>query len=208
MEEKRFVIRKGIRDNSPRQLILNEEFISFSGRQNDVITFAKNEIAEYSFGIKLMEYDIAFGREYIIALRNYKKQVLKINFKTYFGRKKKEYNKLYSEILSAIWNLYFDDLVGEFILKLDNGESITIGEVDIDQSGIYINPSSSFTKKRVKIPWENVRTSDYATYFAIYDSSSAMEINRGYKYLDDWNTPVLYSVVRTILKRKNIEDKG
>jgi hypothetical protein len=55
------------------------------------------------------------------------------------------------------------------------------------------------------IPWEEVRTRDYRNYFAIYSIENPTNINRGYNYKDDWNTGVLYSVVRTILNTKKIE---
>lgn len=209
MEEKQFVIRRGIRDNSPRQLILNEKFLSFESKiKNEPIVFSKDEIAEYSFGINFMRYDIAFGREYVISIRNDKKQTLKINFKTYFGRKKKVYNQLYTQIISELWNFYFDDVVTNYLEKYEAEEEFKIGEVEFDSQGITISTNSSIKQKSAKIPWEKIRTTDYATYFAIYSIDDAMNINRGYNYLSDWNTPVLYSVVRTILKRKNIENKG
>ncbi len=55
------------------------------------------------------------------------------------------------------------------------------------------------------IPWEKVRTQNYYTYFAIYSEDDARHTNTVHSYKEDWNTNVLYSVLRTILKAKNIE---
>ena len=66
--------------------------------------------------------------------------------------------------------------------------------------------SAIFKHKRVEISWENIRTKSYHTYFAIYSVENPSEINRGYNYKEDWNTNVLHSVLRTLLKRKGIEN--
>ena len=52
------------------------------------------------------------------------------------------------------------------------------------------------------IEWNNVRIKSYISYFAIYSSVNPSEINRGYSYLNDWNTYVLFKVLRNILDAK------
>jgi hypothetical protein len=57
MIQKEFVIRRGITDNHPRQLIINENFLTFESNDlatNQFTTFSKDQIAEYSFGVKWM----------------------------------------------------------------------------------------------------------------------------------------------------------
>jgi hypothetical protein len=209
MSQKEFIIRRGITDNYPRKLILNQNEIKFDSKDlknNSFITFQKNEIAEYHFGVNWMRYEFVFGREYVISIRNYDNEVIKINFKTYFGRRKNEYHKLCNEILASLWELYFGEIATNYIRRQELGEEFKIGEVTFNKDGLNILSTASLKSKNEFISWEKVRTRSYMTYFAIYSKDDAMNINRGYSYLNDWNTNVLHSVVKTILLRKNIEN--
>jgi hypothetical protein len=206
MDEKEFIIKRGITDNHPRQLIFNENFLRFENKDlagNQFTTFQKNQITDYSFGVKWMRYYFVFGREYIITIKNAQNQIIKINFKTYFGRKKKEYNELYTNIVTDLWKYYFEQQAINFINKNEAGEEFEIGEVLFTEEGIIIKTNSSIRQKKALIPWEKVQTKNYATYLAIYAVDDAATTNRGYSYLNDWNTNVLYCVIRTILSRKN-----
>ena len=42
-------------------------------------------------------------------------------------------------------------------------------------------------------------TKDYYTYFTIFSKSNALNINRGYSYMYDWNTDLLFNVINTFL---------
>lgn len=209
MGQKEFIIRRGITDNYARKLILNKNELKFDSKDlkdDSFITFQKNEIAEYNFGVKWMRYKFVFGREYVISIRNHDNQVIKINFKTYFGRKKKEYHKLCNEILVSLWDLYFSEIATNYIKRHEAGEEIQIGQVTLTKDGLTILSTASLKQKNEFISWDKVRIRNYAAYFAIYSKDDAMNINRGYSYLNEWNTNVLHSVVKTLLKRKEIEN--
>ena len=207
MKEKQFIIRRGITDNCERQLIINEDFLKFENKDlvnHEFTTFLKEDIAEYSYGVKWMRYKFVFGREYVISVRNHNNQIIKINFKTYFVRKKKVYHKLCNDILITLWDCHFDKITNDFIKKQEAGDEFNIGEVTFNKEGLVIISNSSLKQKSEFISWEKVRIKNYATYFSIYNQDDAMNINRGYSYLNDWNTAVLHSVTKTLLKRKNI----
>jgi len=209
MQESNFIIRRGITDNASRELIINPNFLKFENKdliKNSFTIFEKNQIEDYRFGVKWMKYYFTFGREYIIEVKNSNNEILKINFKTYFGRKKKEYHNLCNQILSALWDNYFEELVKKYIQKHECGEEFSIGEVSFLKEGIIIKTNSSIKIKKALIPWEKVRTKTYVTYFAIYAVDKAAETNRGYSYLNDWNTAVLRNVLASLLKMKNIKD--
>lgn len=207
-KELEFIIKRGVTDNAPRQLILNPEFIQFES--NDLVTnlyttFQKNEIAEFRYGMKWITFKITFGREYFIYIRNDKNKIIKINFRTYFGRKKTEYHKLYSDIVQNLRRIYFEEKVLESIKKHENDEEFTIGKVNFNKDHIKIKVSGIINETEKIITWKNIRTKDYVSYFAVYSAEDPSKINRGYSYLNDWNTSVLYSVLRTILRNKGIE---
>lgn len=207
MNQKEFIIRRGITDNYPRKLFINENELKFESkdlRNDSFITFKKDQILEYSYGVKWMQYKFTFGREYIISIRSNDNQVIKINFKTYFGRKKDEYHKLCNDILLSLWDFYFGDLTSNYIQKSEQGEEFKIGEVIFNKDGLSIISNSSLKQKNVLIPWEKVRTKRYSTYFAIYSKDDAVNVNRGYSYLNDWNTTVLLNVLNAVLTKKNI----
>ena len=203
-----FSIKRSLLDHSDRTLTISEDFLKFQNKdlkENPFTIFKKEEIAEYRYGIRWISFRVTYGRDYQIFIRNKKGKILKINFKSFFGQNKKEYYQKYIEILDVLWDNFFAKIAEDFLKKFRNNESFKIGNVDFDETGITIAVSGIAKTTKTKIAWENVRTKNYYTYFAIYSSEMPSEINRGYNYHDDWNTGVLYSVLRTILKSKNIE---
>ncbi len=209
MEEIQFSIIRGFLDNRKRQLILNPEFIRFEDKDlvSDSFTqFNKSSITEFRYGINWINgIEFTIGREYQIFIRNQENQVLKLNFKSFYGFKKKEYHRNYIKILGTLWDFYFSDISWNFINKFQREEEFKIGNVAFTKDNITISVSGILKEERKIIPWENVRTKDYQTYFAIYSIEDSLDINRGYSYLDEWNTGILYSVVKSILDVKKIE---
>ena len=208
-KELEFIVRRGLTDNAPRKLSLNSKFIQF--QSNDLVTnlyttFDKKEIVEFRFGMKWITFTITIGREYFIYIRNNENKILKINFRTYFGRKKNEYHHLFSDIIQNIRKIYFDEIVFEFIKKHENKENFAIGDVKFNDKGITIKTSGILNVIEKIIDWNNIRIKSYITYFSIYSSENPININRGFSYLDDWNTYVLFEVIGTILNTKGIEN--
>jgi hypothetical protein len=206
--ELEFIIKRGITDNTPRKLVFNPEFIKFESNDlssNLYTTLNKNEITEFRYGMKWITFNVTFGRQYFIYIRNRENKIIKINFRTYFGRKKSEYQKLYSDIVQNLRIRYFEEKVEELIKKYENNEDFIVGEVHFykENIGIKLNGIINVTEKL--IPWEKIRTKNYISYLAVYNVDEPSTINRGYSYLKDWNTSVLYSVLRTILRNKGIE---
>ncbi len=198
-----FTIRRGILDNAPRKLILNPEYIKFEN--NDSITnlnttFYKDEISEFRFGMKWISLEVTFGREYFIYIKNKESKVLKINFRTYFGNKKTEYQNLYREIIINLEKLYFGDIVDKYLKMFVENENFQIGEANFSKENISMKVNG--TEKAIS--WDKVKFKEYYTYFAIYSSENPESINKGFYYLEDWNSLVLNSVLKSILKHKGI----
>ncbi|CCB69355.1 Hypothetical protein FBFL15_1272 [Flavobacterium branchiophilum FL-15] len=203
-----FTIIRGIIDNAQRKLILKQEFIQFESNDrvsNPYTTFKSNEILEFRYGMKWITFKLTFGREYFIYIKNNQNKIIKINFRTYFGRKKTEYHNLYGNIIQNIIKFYFDNRVVEYIKRYENKEAFTIGEVKFSVDGVTIQVSGIINHSEKMIAWNNIRTKDYISYFSIYSAEDPSKINRGYSYLNDWNTYVLYCVLRSILNSQGIE---
>lgn len=200
-------IQRGFFDNSKRQLTISPEYTEFEEknlRSAPLTRFNKNEITDCRFGVK-WHSGIYFmiGREFKIFLRNRDKQVLEINFNSYLGIKKKELGELYVQIVKKLWEFYFTDITSDLLSKFKSGEDIQVGEAKISREGITIKTGGIITEKDKTIPWGKVGIRNYNTYFAIYSTEDSASINKGFSYLDNWNTLVLSNVVQTILATKN-----
>lgn len=200
--------KRSILDSHPRELYLHPDFIQFTNKDlatAKVSTFKLADIKDFRYGIRWYRYYFVFGREYQIYIRNIENEVIKINFSTYFGRKKKEYHQLYSDIINTLWVLYFKEQTNQYLKEFKSNESFQIGETNINPEGIIIKVSKLTKLERQLIKWEDIGIKKYWNYFSIYSIKNPREIHRGYLYKEDWNTFVLQTIVETILKDKNIE---
>lgn len=69
--------------------------------------------------------------------------------------------------------------------------------VIFSQSGIQLDKKSDI------ISWIDLGTKNYNTYYSLFSKSDSKKYKLFY-YLSDWNTVVLYSVSRSILKAKKL----
>ncbi len=196
-------IRKGITENNPQRLIISDQFIQYDNFKKTPTKFLKTDIKDCRFGIRWIEVEFTIGREYQVFIRNKKDELLKIQFKSYFGYKKTQLLNDYNTILENLWNFYFDDIAQSFIDQFWENKPFFIDKTQISKEGITIKLDKVLKQKEVLIKWEDAGTTDYVTYFVIYSKSDQRNINRAFYYLEDWNTHILYSVVRTILRDIN-----
>lgn len=197
-----YIIRRGILDNAPRKLILNANYIQFQNKDsvdNPFTKFKASEIAEFRFGMKWISLDVIFGREYFIYIRNTEKKIIKINFSSYFGYKKTEYQNLYREIIFNLEKIYFGKIVDEYLKKYQNGENFLIGDVYFSKEYIKIKNTGIFKEQEKNISWKNLRIKEYHSNLTIYSAENPKLINRGYSYLEDWNSLVLHSFIKSVL---------
>jgi hypothetical protein len=200
MKEYSCYIKRGLIDRITRELIINGDYITFKDKtlaKDTFTTFFKNEITDYRFGIYWLRLDLTFGRQYKIYIRNKENKVLKITFKSYFKYKLNEIHQQYYDILDTLWEFHFSDITDNYLKKFETDEEFTLGDLHFTKQGLSVKGNF--------IHWEDVRTSNYYSYFAIYSQKEPDKINYQYSYMDDWNTTILYSALRTILKYKNIE---
>lgn len=198
-------IKRSFFDNSNRELIINSEYIKFEDKDhknNSFSIFKKEEITDYRYGIRWINgFKFIIGREYQIFIKNNNNDIIKINFSTYYGRKINEYHKKYVKITEHLWDNFFKDIAISYIEKLKNGESFTIGKIEFSNEGILF--SNGILKKSIsKIDWQDLETKNYQTYFAIFSKNNPANINCCLYYKDDWNTAIIYSIIRTYLKEK------
>ena len=83
--------------------------------------------------------------------------------------------------------------------KIENKETFYIGDVKFCEKGVTIKISGFASEEDKLILWEDMDTKDYYTYFTIFSKSNAININRDYSYMYDWNTDLLFNVINTFL---------
>lgn len=208
-EELQVKIKRSFLDNYKRNLHLHSDFISFEEKdstKNGITSFKIDEIKEFRYGVTLYQYDIVFGREFQLYIRNFDNEILKINFKSYFGIKKHEYHELYAKIINTLWNLYFKQKVLAFIKDFEEGKTFYIGDVNFNSEGVVISISKLLKQEKKLILWNDVGIRKYTTYISIYSLENPLDFNRGYSYKEDWNTFVLWNVIENIIANKNIKN--
>lgn len=182
--------------NTSRTLIINKDFVSFNGKRVN-----KHDIEASRYGVRWIRLDVIFGREYVVYIKDVNGRVHKINSRSFFGRNINKQHYQFAEILDAIWEYYFEDIIRKHLTQFEEGETFSIENLTLSTDGITIKQllKSSF------ISWDKVRTSSYQSYFSIYSVDNPSGLNVASYYLEDWNTSVLFSVVRAILQSKKIE---
>lgn len=89
------------------------------------------------------------------------------------------------------------EVAESFITLFKNEITFELLGILFSQRGIQL------TKQSQLIPWEDVGTKDYYRYYAIFSKTNPHNYKAFY-YLEDWNTGILYSVSRYILKAKKL----
>ena len=201
-----WLIKQSFFNRHVKELLFTPQSISFGDQKLSISTQAdlsQAELLQYRFGVKWISgYKFIIGRKYQLFIRNNVGEMVKISFGSYYGINKIPMFNQYIEILNQLWRSYFDGLVDQYLEMFNQQVPFTLAGVEFEESGIKIK-ITNFTKEvKNSLPWHDVGTRDYQTYFAIFSKQAPSIINKGYSYLDDWNTRVLYSLVQTILMRR------
>lgn len=199
----KITLNKGLFNFLSRELVISSDGLVVKKRINQSIQIKAGDITGYRFGVKwLRGVEFVFGREYQIFIERNNTRETKISFKSLYGYKRKEKAKIYSDILDALWEKVFDNVITDYLNRFDNHDTFEICDVEFNQEGLFIKVDKVLNSKKTFIAWEDVDTNDYQTYFVISSKSVPQKIYRGYSYLNDSNTGLLYSLTRTILKNK------
>ncbi|ARS42711.1 hypothetical protein CA265_24835 [Sphingobacteriaceae bacterium GW460-11-11-14-LB5] len=201
-----WLIKKGYFDRQPKTLLFKSQSIEFGNQKLALpiaIDLSKEEPIQYRFGIKWIRgFEFTVGRKYQLFIKNGDSEMIKISFGSYYGINKIPLFNQYIEILNQLWRSYFDGLVDQYLALFEQKTPFTLANVGFDEFGIKIKSVNFIKEEEKSLSWIDVGTRDYQTYFAIFSKQAPSIINKGYSYLDDWNTRVLYSVVQTILMRR------
>jgi hypothetical protein len=176
-----------------KTLIITPEFIEF-----DNTNLSKFEISELRYGVKAIKgYRFRIGRIYCIDVKNFTGTIVKIRLKSIYRINKKKLGQKYKIIVEALFENFFNDMSNSFIKNFYDGIEFDLAGIKFKKEGILID------KKSEIISWEDLGTKNYSTYYFMFSKSNPNKY-KAVNYLTDWNTSVLYSVSRTILKAKEV----
>ena len=183
----------------PRKLLLTEEYLEWENRDLKGQEFSrldKSDIVDFRHGADwIVWYRFTVGLQFSIIFKDKKNKEFKIQFSSYFGLHK-ENNQKYADIVDDVWRLYHSNIVDSFLdMFYDSGE-VEIQGIKLKNEGIELR------EEKKLIPWDKVATKDYYRYFAIYHQDDST-IHSRISY-NEYGTETLWSVIRTILKEKQM----
>jgi hypothetical protein len=199
MDEVQEIIFKPTFFSDEQKLVLNPEFIEFYKSPEDVnpIRFSKLEIDGFRFGVKwLRGYQLVFGRVYCVDIKSTTGTIIKIRLTSVYKIRVKNLHKTYNLIVNAMLQYYASELVNQYLKLFNYKQPFSILNVYFSQLGIVLND-------KYNIEWNNIDVRTYTRYVAI-STKNKSEIYKAFDYIEEWNTLVLYNVLRLILKSKNL----
>jgi hypothetical protein len=185
----------------PRELIIDPDFFQFD--DSDLVGQAstkivKEEIEGLRYGIKWIQgIQFTIGRIYCIDLRSASRKTIKLRLKSFYGIRKLELAQKYAKIVNTLMDFYFDDISRLYLKRFDDSLVFNILGVIFSADGVRLSEESQL------IPWDDLGTRSYARYYALFSKVNPNHY-KVFEYLNDWNTGILYSVSREILKRKQL----
>jgi hypothetical protein len=205
--EKKYTFQKEIFFSKKNNLSIHDKGIIYDfynwGKKKR-IEILKENITDYRYGIKWIRgFEFIIGRQYQIFIKDINNKTTRFIFRTYYGIRKKELHSIYSGVHSDLWELFFREIGQNYISKLENKEDFCIGDVKFSEKGVTIKVSGFASEEEKLILWDDLETKDYHTYFTIFSKKNAININRGYSYMNDWNTDLLFNVIGTYLNNKS-----
>lgn len=199
---KEFTIVRGLFDTRKRALIIDEERIRFENKdlKNDLFTVIdKKDITGIRYGIHFINgYHFTVGREYLIFIRLSSGNELRISFKLFYGRKLKEKHQLYVEIVDALWDNFFNDILDQYDRKLENSEVLTIAGIEIAGDRIKFN--------RSEILFKDLDLKQYYHYFMVFSKKNP-HLNKMLYYLKDQDAVILLNILNNIIKNERLRAK-
>lgn len=197
-EVKKYLITSGFFDRK-RNLTLTEDYLEWENgdlKGKEFTRLHKSDIIDFKHGMDwIVWYEFTVGRQFSITFKDKKNKELRIQFSSYFGFHKENYQK-YSNIINNIWKFYHSNIVDNYLDSFYNNGEVEIKGIKLKSEGIELREETGL------IPWNKVATSDYHRYFVIYHCDNSV-IHSRVSY-NEYGTETLWSAIKTILKEKRM----
>jgi hypothetical protein len=174
--------------HKPGVFTCEKDFVEFNRKK-----FKKSEIKDIRYGIKPINgYRFRIGRIYYVDIRNSEGEIIKIRLRSLYRINRISLWNKYKIILESLFDNHINDISLHYISKFNEGLSFNLLGNTISREGILFQNDNDI------IPWMDLGTKNYATYFSLFSLSNGNHY-KTFQYLTDWNTVVLFSVTRHIL---------
>ncbi|HTL07082.1 MAG TPA: hypothetical protein VL307_02455, partial [Chitinophagaceae bacterium] len=156
-------------------------------------------IKAFRYGVKWINgYQFTIGRMYCIDIQASTGEEIHLRMKTVYGLRRQQLHKKFQELLSALHYHFFDAMAEKYFQQFITGQSFELAGATITSAGICINKTAGV------VPWSDIGVAAHREYHSIFNKLVPGQY-RTFDHVSDWNAPLLYSVVRGILKEKGIE---
>jgi len=108
----------------------------------------------------------------------------------------KKLNEKYRSLINIMLEYYASEMVSQYLKLFNYKQPFSILNVHFGQLGIVLND-------KYNIEWNNIDVRTHTRYVAI-STKNESDIYKAFDYIEEWNTLVLYNVLRLILKNKNL----
>jgi hypothetical protein len=200
MNATEFFIKSTFLDRN-RKLILDDDYIEFDDQDLIAASPTKiyiSDIEAFRYGLKWIKgYQFVIGRIYCMDIKSTHGAIIKLRLKSLYGVNKKAIHQKFSTIIDKLYDKYFDSMSMAYLQQFEEGKKIELLGVAFETPGI------TFINKGVHIPWQEVGSKTYTTYYSLF-SKSTPEVYMTFEFVSDWNAGILYSVSRQILLNKGL----
>jgi hypothetical protein len=160
---------------------------------NSKVFLKSGDIAGFRFGIKeLRLFRFCLGREYYVEIKDFKCSITRIKLYSVYGSRRKEYYKIWADLLQNLWDFYFDSQLSYYTELYNIQQCFELAGVTFHADGISWDKAN-------KLPWDKIDIKSYQNYFLIHDADNP----RLYKccvFSIDWNGVVLQSLLKDIIR--------
>jgi hypothetical protein len=193
-------IQRGLFDNVKRKTTVNRDYIEFEdknliGAENSRLFWKDFDAIRYGYE-RIRGYSFYIGLRRKIYIRNKDHDEIKISIASVYNFRHKQRNREFSEILNAIFDFFLNDHVANLIKSIESGETLNLSKVQVSNSKV----SFLIKKIEVDIDFLVLNMASYNRFFHIYSEADKEKTIR-IDYLEDWNSMILYSVLKYFLKK-------
>ena len=119
---------------------------------------------------------------------------ISIPLKSYFGINRKKLWETYNAVIDSLWDHFFTKLYGDLVEQYNSGKDLDFeGNYQITEQGLYI---SSWKKI---IEFEDMVIKEDFEFFSV-NSRSDSKLYTNIYYLEVWNSPMLFSILKSAIQ--------
>lgn len=177
------------------KLIIDPEFIEFhKSPDKEPLRFSKLEIDSIRYSIRRF----SVGTNYFIDIKNAEGKIITYQVQSILNIKYETLKKKYYYVLNSILEYYFIDIINLYCKRLDDNLQFSILNIHFNSKGVAL-------KEKYEITWEHLGLKLYGRYLTVF-SKDKSGLYQTFDFSLDWNTTVVYNVIRSALKAHGLLD--